>query len=392
MAEKISLQETAPQHVNVIPLEQGVEELRRTVEFVPLTTTPDEDSSLPWTDFIGTKNPDGEYIWSRSFAEPENPDAVLVDPLTHIEDQPIFAHASEQARSNDFLMIGTARQKDYWWDTKNSRELVQNRLKEVYRISEGDNKLDILNCSEENLSQEEQQSLVNVFNAVANYTGNKVFSRVRGIVLAPGDQFENNAAGDHQASVGVVRVNMDVIRNKAELGRYGEYFKEGQTNWLELVTAHEIGHAMDISSIAEIEQHGIDITSNPDVMSFHGHTRDIPAFSRISQWTPLGKNENGEMQWQLDELEEAAEAEEAPTPYARLNPSEDFAECFAIEALGGDLSDRPLRAQLLKETVRIAEGAQAVGPKKVSLERVDTSERYPAKEQVKVGLRVFVQG
>lgn len=372
----------------VAPIEAAVKQLQKDAVFVPLTEAEAHTTELSYTTYVGSRQQNGSYAWNRHFKETPPENAIAVNPSAHAEDKPIFDYAVAQARSDESFMKALAKHEGYWWDSSKSKELVTSNLKEAFRINEGTRHMDLLNCSDDALTEAERASVEKTFNAVANFTGSKIFSRVKGVIFAPGSEFEGEVAGDIQAAAGVIRMNMDVLRKKDSLGRYKEYFADDEVNWFEVVLAHELGHAMDISSIDEADSHGIS-KDTVEWLGMFGMTRDFSAFQAIDEWQAHKKD--GKNHWMIDELAETECRDYAPTNYSLNSPHEDFAETFAITALGGDVSQLPRRSEIISKTMQLAEGRSLIGPKKVELTKLDGEEGYPPKQATEVGLVVYLR-
>lgn len=360
MSEKLS-PEVRPQ-LHIESFQDATERLKSELELLP-----HDASEEPDLIYMGQKIGE-DWIWGniRGGYEPE--EAIVIDP-SDPADRQVFEIASERARDNDAVIKHFAIQEGRWWVGSKAEEAVETSLIEAFRVSEGDKHLDVLNCSDQLLSDLERSSIQKVFNHVANYTGGKIFSRLSGIVLAGNkDGFKDHAAGDHQMFAGTIRLNMDVIREKSDLERYKRYFEGIETNWFEVVLAHEMGHAMDIMTFSEAEAHGLDTAHT---YGFGGITNDHSAAEVFDRWIPTVKTDAKtgltKTQWNYKMM---MRGEAAATDYAKTTPGEDFAEAFAIASLGGDMSKLPERQKMLAKTIMNAEGDGAIGPKKVKFEKL----------------------
>lgn len=371
------------------PLTEAVERIRQTVEFVPETEfeNPEEELQI---NYHGFRQPDGTYSWNRLNGMPWGDDYVEVEPQTRTEDIAVFQIAGEQARTDDLLMKQLARAEGRWWVSSKAENIVETNLKEAFRIEEGEFHADILNCSNRELTETDKVSLEKVFNAVATYTNNKVFSRIQGIVLAPGSEFPDNVAGDMQMATKTLRINMDILDDKEELERYSSYFSpDSDVSWFELVVAHEIGHAFDISFAEEAERHGIkdDIRwSKPS---------DLSAFQRFEGWkyTELTDPEKPYWtghQWEFENSEDIIEC--VPTDYGHKSPQEDFAESFAIKVMGGDMSKLGSREAKLDETVHFALGEESKPSSTLKVKKIEDAQKELIRPIKKVSTRVFISG
>lgn len=316
--------------------------------------------------------------WTGWFVAEAPPGYRALNP-----DDPNDAHHYENMgnfiRGQKYLMEAIAKNEGRWWSKAPTEQLIDDKLREVYRVHEGQNNVDIFNCAVNDLTPEALTSIENALNAVANYTGGKIFERVKGIVIAENDHFQEDIAGYYNFSSSTLAINIHVLQDedhRASLGRYAKYFPDGGTNWFELVLTHELGHAMDIHKVEEADEHHI----NKDAYwwsGFGGMTNDFSAFDDHFGWRNTieeVEQENGgsisKNIRRMDEAEELECREYTPTGYARTHPKEDFAETFAIAVLNGDLSRLPQRQKLLQETIQKAHGISSIGPKKVSIESI----------------------
>ena len=238
------------------------------------------------------------------------------------------------------------------------RERVKNPLLEEYKIRSSEKETDLLNFTNQELSPEELIEIADALNAIATYTGGKIFDRVPGIVLASSDSFQEGAAGSFSPYFPAVMVNMDAMRNPPD-DSYSAFtvsrFPGRKVTILQFILAHEYGHSMDLNYITEVEAHGINKDeANPDWMGYGNKTGSFCAFKHSLQ--PAS-----------DERGLSRRAREG-------GPEEDFAESFAIASLGGEVRLMPDRYIKLAKTIKLAEGEQFIGPHKVEIKKVESLE------------------
>lgn len=256
---------------------------------------------------------------------------------------------------------------DSWWEGTKIAGEVEGSLYEVFKISteRADGQaLDILNCSSTPLSLQDREALLATVSRVSEFTKGKIFDRVKGIVFSAGDKFEDRNLGGYVPSGGYLRLNIDEVRKEEgdELApRYRRYFKEQpDIGTFEINLAHELGHAMDVQTYHETTASGLDIEAiwHPGV---GGSMHNVSAFHRNVGWRhEIQDHASGLMGridiWSIDDAMMSERGEYPPTAYAASEPSEDFAESFAIAALGGDLSTLTTRSQILAKTIAAANG------------------------------------
>lgn len=361
---------------------EGILRLRKGLHFEPFQ---DENTQLHATFRANVYNP-GKFYMQRQFGDELGVGDYEVKP-DDPNFQQYFEAAEETARQDDVLLKGIQREEGKWWISSEAEKAIDDGVHELYRISEGENHVDLVNCVEQKLTDQEQASIVKVFNAVAQYTGGKIFDRISGIALVPKESFPAQTVGDYQAATGVLRINAEALRDKQDMGRYDEYFEEGQTNWFEVVLAHELGHPMDINSLQEADAHGLD-RDRINWQAFGGFTNDFSSFQELAGWAAIkgGADQIFKTDWEFNAEDGLTEC--VPTEYAGTAPNEDFAETFAITVLGGNVSSLPIRRQKLIETVQKAQGNTQIGPKKVLLEEQDLSQGYPISKIDKVALKI----
>jgi hypothetical protein len=384
MSEQLVHTESIPP-ITIEPIEAAHERIKQSLHVVPLTqeqqtlAEADPSDTYSWVTYQGEKQHDGSYDWRFSFSEEDPEDMVRLNPVEHPEQTELFQSAVADVLDNETVLDAAARMEGRWWLNSIEADFIDKNIRQVVRVIEGKNSIDVVNCLDQALAKEHIDSIENVFNAVANYTGNKIFSRVKGIALLPGTEFEDNVAGHFQASRGVIVINMDQWGRNSDsdgLGKFKRFFPDGQVNFFELILAHEMGHAMDIIDMDEVEKHQID-KDKFAWMSFGGFTSGFSAFDDQFGWSHEVINSDPSNPFssknvhRLDEAAEIEWREDAPTGYATEHPTEDFAESFAIIALGGETSKLQSRAKVIGETVIKASGVAEIGPKRVHAEVVD---------------------
>jgi hypothetical protein len=407
MSEKGAFALQTPTHITgqIVPLaaemaepltqfesvEQVLERLRCDLDIVPEA---DVDDSLPSTTYVGDELSNGRHFWHRWSGEdlPEGAKEIVQDGAP--DSAILFKEAADKARENDDLLLAIAREAEgRWWTSSLAEKSVQRGIREGFRIREGRNEADILNCSEHDLTPEQQQSMAKVFGAVSTFTGGKIFDRIKGIVLAPDEDFEKRTVGKDkklksvlgiiQIENGVISINIDrILEDKSTFERYAKYLEGIDTDLFEVTLAHELGHAMDIKSMQEVKAHDLDT----ERISWSWH-HDFSTFQEMAGWLAVkgGGAFATKTEWSFngDETIECV-----PTDYGLTNPKEDFAETFAIAALGGDLSSMPERQKKLAETIQKAQGEGQIGPKLASIESIDLTLPYPPIKADKLGLRI----
>ena len=358
MEQSPTIEQQKPQHIE--PLEATRTRLLEGVAFTG-ETHPDDSLTINYL-----RRGDGWNLWyGGSFPE----GAHSLDP-TNADDRPIVDEAVA-GLPNDAATIDRITKHYRWWEGA-PRDLdkdVEERLLDQLQIKndETGQSVDILNCSAEALTTEEQKLIADTFQAVANFTGGKVFERVRGLVLSQRDRFEGDTVGAYMSYAGIVRINMDQLRELSkeaeESSRYDKYLGGGR--FFEAVFAHELGHAMDITSLDQAEKAGIQ-TEGKITNAFGGVTHDFSLFDEQFGWTGgevvQDPNQKWVRDWKIDPAHEIECREFSPTNYGTTNPKEDFAETFAIMSLGGKRDSFPLRAAKLAEGLQTLYEAKDHGP------------------------------
>lgn len=366
---------------------EAIERIRETLEIQPYTS---EDQDMDYVAYTRFKIGD-TYTWNRQYGEPFGIEVTEVDPSASDEQARAFADVEAVARQDGQLLRGIAKAEGRWWLDTPSESDVETKLQEVFIVKDGAKEVALLNCAETALSDEEKESTAKVFNMVSNYTSGKLYDRVKGVIMVTSEQLGDNVMGDYQAASGVLRMNIDALRAKDELGRYKEFFVEGDTSWYEIVFAHELGHAMDITNTTELEAHDIDKDQVPGWQAFGGFTTDFSGFHALNSWNPVHTEGATKLapktEWVYDATNQFIEC--APTDYAQTDPREDFAESFAIHVLGGDVSKIPERVKQLHITIQHATGSADIGPREVHMHAMEQPNEI-IKPIDTIGLRAYI--
>lgn len=377
-------------------LENAIERLKNTVEFVPADQLDDEAPKARYTLEIYA---DGTRGWSRDYGEGTPKGTFEVNPDESDEAAAIFDETADYVRTQKPTLKGIAEQEGRWWVGSGAEIRVKKGINEIYEVIDGDGRVEILNCSGRELTDIEKESIVKVFGAVSSLTGGKIYDRVKGIVFAPDEDFDSKEVdytnepqkiiGDFNHGSGIVRMNADYIQSAENAERYSPYFDGQPVDIFEMILAHELGHAMDIKTLQEVDQHGIDKTKQ-EWSSFGEITGDFSSFQQLAGWLATQKvvGKTGLLRENVWSFDESETTECAPTNYGGTKPHEDFAETFAIIAMGGDRSKLPARYEQLAKTIQIAEGQSAIGPRKASIKPV-SPEDFLNKKITQAGLKVF---
>ncbi len=325
------------------------------------------------------KEKDGGY--SGWLSQHRTDGFIKVEPEADTEDRQIFDYAADKIKNGSIVeTVATSGLDGQWWFGSLAETAVTTKLKEVFRVNDGEKTLDILNCTDEPLPEHEHQAIERTMSAVINFTGGKLLDRVKGVVLVHSDELgKPNASADFDPISGVARINIDEIRSDEGkvFYRYEPYFRGREDiTALEPILAHELGHAMDVRYIEEVEAHGIN-KDKTQWSAYGGNTHGyFSAFQENFGWeSTVVTDEKGLKQnkWNVDVAQEVECREFTPTGYSRISPQEDFAETFAIMALGGNMASMPQRYKKIAETIQLAESPGSIGPKKVTMEKFDCS-------------------
>lgn len=245
-----------------------------------------------------------------------------------------------------------------WWKTNPLTEKIKKPPTEIYKLRTPAGEIDMLNFAEIQLSPDELAQIVETFTNTASFTNGKIYSRIIGIVIAPEECFKRsdddsqdrpNIAGDLNRTNPVVRINIDAVRRPHD-DSFGEFIKKrapGKTvTMLQAILAHELGHAMDLRFIDEIQRNGIDVSKTEFV--FNGVTKEFDAFEHPDPTIYL--------------------LEPSLSQRGRENAAEDFAETFMLAVVGGDVSKVPRKMQRIKEAIDLANGQAYTAPQVLTYE------------------------
>lgn len=254
-----------------------------------------------------------------------------------------------------------------WWDTsyKGLGDKVNEGVTDALQISDGERALNVLNLCDQSLNEEEVADLQTAFQAVITLTQGKILDRVRGVALLPDDSFKPSDAGGFSKHGRILALNMDSIRsglaylktNPHVQTRYDRYFKNKNVSFMTMLIAHELGHAMDILEVDEAERSGVDPAKAAGRMA--NQLSGVSYFQSQFGWKNYATEQrefDKEEHWRIDDTE-AIECREFPlTSYARTSPEEDYAEAFAVTALGGDMDSAPQRQRVVMQSIQNANG------------------------------------
>ncbi|HYH74330.1 MAG TPA: hypothetical protein VD735_00055 [Candidatus Saccharimonadales bacterium] len=259
----------------------------------------------------------------------------------------------------------------FWWrNSPRAMNAIDRSLRQVHRVVATEHEtgrrssIDVMNCTKDDLTAEEEHRLERTMQAVSVFTRGKIFSRMAGIVLSSKETFgldDPTAAGDFNNFSGIMHLNMDKLRALDEVtaGRYKAYFgADSDLSAFEIATAHEAGHGMDLRSAEEVRARLMDPYVYAEEPMPNGATGAFSYFDSLPGWTREVAEVNGKQKdvWRFNEIEAVEYGELPPTNYACTRPSEDVPESFAIAALGGDTSALRQRAKIVGEMVDQAQG------------------------------------
>jgi hypothetical protein len=250
-----------------------------------------------------------------------------------------------------------------WWQTN---RLIEARVKtppsEVYRILTSDGAVDLVNFTQEVVSDEELREISETLRMAIGFTKGKILDRIIGIALLPEEAYRDptgknkvngrpNTAGDLNRMNPIVNLNMDAIRNPIDdsFQPFIEKRIPGRgVTMLQQVFAHECGHAMDLTYVDEIERQAIN-TSRMN-LAINGRTKEFTAFE--------------------DPDPSVYVLEPSLSSRARVNAAEDFAETFALAVLGADMSSVPQKMRRIEEVIAYANGQEIPDSKIIGVEKV----------------------
>jgi hypothetical protein len=361
-----------PRAITVETQEEATRRLREELPVLP----PDAEAAPGVVDMhlVHHKLTSGYQYWSQRYSEPGEDVARVMDPNAGE-----YESAKEYVKAQDgFYQHVLTAADGRWWQGSKAEQRIGESLREVYQGRAYDDAgtektIDILNCADSDLTEEELASMQEVLTEVGNYTKGKIFSRMRGIVFLPDSDFEDKDLGGFQFASGVMRLNLDEFRAGAGAlpPRYQRYF-QGRTDvdTPKIVFAHELGHVMDLTTTDEVDALFIDKDQH-GWMAMGGRTGDFSAFNRLPGWKhQVVEDDKGFKKdvWNFDVTSALEEAwgETPPTNYGQSKPHEDTGESFAIDSLGGDMSTLRMRQKVLHEMIKNAVGDE-MGPLKFTV-------------------------
>jgi hypothetical protein len=367
----------------IIPVETKDQAAIRLQKTLPIISGP-IDAHIPHARVyaVGYPKHGGGYSWSANFLRPEG--AMTIDPEAGSEEAKLFDEGINCVRTDasTFKILTTFDGR--WWQNSKIEDDVQTSLKEVFSLqAQGENGekrvLEILNCADSRLTDDEIELVRVTIEQVARFTNGKIYDRINGIVFASDSAFDDHDMGGFQGASGVMCLNLDELRKAKGMipPRYLRYFKDrADVNGMSITLAHEFGHAMDVRSMDEVEAHFIHRAGRA-FMALGGVTLEFSAYDNLPGWKATRVPEEHGLwdrdHWSYDVTIGDEFGEHPPTSYGHESPKEDFAESFAIAALGGDLSKMRGRAKLVGETIKRAHATE-FDTHTVSIEPVDLSD------------------
>lgn len=343
-----SAQETLQSRPTVEPYEATLERVASLPHVLDISATSDQLGDDPLhVDIVGTKISNG-YDWVRWYSDPQNHGYEKITATSELGLQTIAQQAAREFRSLDEPIAKSVR----WWGVDghhDMREDVQENVIEVFRISNGDASIDILNLSDEPLSEDEYSKLEDTLRRVDAYTGGRIFGEMKGIAFRKSDRFGEGMAGEYAVAHRFASINIDDIRAKHDepQARYAQYFPGTNLSRFQITLAHELGHGVDVRGF---------MMQDPNQSHFNGKL----GWENVD--APYDDNKPQECPADLQPI----------TDYAGNSPSEDFAETFAIIVMGGDRSQFPERAKVMDDYIRSHQSESRVGPGKITGEQLDT--------------------
>jgi hypothetical protein len=325
---------------------------------------------------------DGNPTWYWNMGGRIGEEVTTLDPASRPEEAILFAEAEEVAKADISVQHAVLLREGRWWlNSYMHRDFIDANLHQVLRISEGERHIDVANATAEEFSEEQIYSIQKVFNAVANYTGGKIFDRVKSVSILPESEFAEGMAGNHSHITEMVNINAALFEKDDYFdARYAPFFKPGTVTPFEITLAHELGHAMDIRTEQEAKDHNINLDEYDWSTVLYDKTTDFSAFDNKFGWEhsvvdvdpahPYATRNTHRM----DATKEIEARELAPTDYALDHPGEDLAESFAIDVLNGRSEIIPGRTAYIGQTILKASGEATIGPKRVTATLLKPSE------------------
>jgi hypothetical protein len=367
----------------VQPIEEAIEALKR----LPVTSgKADEHDPTSLQAYAAVSELSGGSFYvpfiDSYVVNPTN--ETLIDPTADTKSAKVFEASKAQLLNENLFYKFALKRTSRWWETSATslqKVDVEHTLREVWRtIIHMDNEttegIDILNCSPEVLSDDEHEAFSDTLHKISNLTEGKIHSRIKGIILCGDGVLDDKSVGEFNHSTGVMLINISEARRFKGVmpPRYAPFFAPGDALLpLKILTAHELGHAMDIKTIEEAEAHILDV--NPHRRGYRTMAPNgiigASSFDVLPGWTAaIAKGDYGDTnQWHFNVTEATEFGEAPPTEYAYEEPREDNAESFAIIALGGNTSSMKIRHKLVLQTMELAEGKK-LQPHKVDLQHI----------------------
>jgi len=307
----------------------------------------------------------GDGVWIDVSFAPGDPFRQL-DP-SHVEDGLPIERAEDAMQSDISLATGLARRRAAWWSLPlvEMGDAAPTGVADMVRLTYGDDQVDILNFSSQQLSEVEVNDLEVAMRVAIHFTQGKVLDRLNGIALLPASAFRDEMTGRFIEASQAVVLNIEKLREQAAMlaaspdiqKRFARYFPDGGASLLTFIALHEIGHAMDVRRTDEVLQLGVDsVTAVGQAvtrLAIDSHFQTQPG------WRQEQAQANGVSathRWRWDEAGAIEHQEYPMTYYGHESPKEDYAEAFAIAALGGDLTQIPQRQKVMLASIENANG------------------------------------
>jgi hypothetical protein len=233
---------------------------------------------------------------------------------------------------------------DRWWDTDvqyGLRADAEKGVSDALRLHIGNDSIEVANLTSEKLTEDERKEVIETIERVNAFTGGRLLENTRGIALRDNDQFPEGTDGTHSTYGRFISANLGSMREHPEAApRYGDYFGDTPPSRLQTILAHELGHAMDL---------------------IYGQYHFDDKFG----WEKIEDRDNYDRELDCVGLDENV------TTYGNVSPAEDFAELFAIMALGGDVSKLPNKAQAMIEYIQSHRTEGFIGPQRAKVEELN---------------------
>lgn len=353
--------------------EEAFSELMERVVFTadPVFRDHELDEGTLYLQLQGVKRSDGSSWFSKQFTPP---DISRVADFSTNEQQSLFQEVVDYVQNDphvrDKLLAADGRP----WVFSRAHTSAELSLREVFTIEDGSEQLDCINCTDENLSDDELAHIKSTIASVNAFTGGRLLARLGCVVFDRKERFKEGIIGGMELSGSTLSINLDKLRENVRLGtplnkRYQEYFPNGGVDDIDVILAHELGHAVDISTTEEVESYGI----RPNDQLYMG-PRSVSAFQSGLGWVnhPV-KGDGGYVEqdsWEFTGNDELVCPENLPTSYAAHGPREDFAETFAILALNGDRRQLQARYGLIVEHIKKMSKQGFTGPQKIQITKI----------------------